>query len=561
MKPVSPGGSAAKDANKINFEVHGTRTGVRTDLTELPKPGRFESLEQRFDGARSPDPADVAAGETTVDVEEERKSGESTRRPRPRANALKDPPLTLPGASKNKHIGPIKESAAYARARLLNCSISPSDMSTVSTAPPTPQFPSISHQETPVVTQGNPAESATATNLEESQSINSKSQDADSSDVDDELVPPPPAPDDVPEAPSQEHGDDAFPLPDDDMDDVGQGGDTLEMTDHRQEDSFTNAHVDVGLPSEIDAEENGSDDLNAEPSGIEATEVIDTPKDKDERPSAKGTDTELKSALKTPKEDHTDFGGGVDDDKEGEGFNMVHDPETPESVREERIQREEQEMAQNRKKKRGKKREPSLGDDNSESKTRVKPAKSKKNKKKVTINSPRGYPSGPRGYSVVPVDDLVETNETEGLRRSNRARTEPLEYWRNERFVYGANEEDREQGEEVMGNMPVVRSVLKACDTPYKKRKMPQTSHKNAKATNKKSRTGRSDEDDEETAFDARKLKKKYDFIEGENAMVWNDAADDAVDESKYFAWLPGFRSFLSPWLTDMMSFVRLSQR
>lgn len=581
--PASSRGRKSESQAKSNFkfEAEGKRSGVRVELAQLPQPGEFENLGSRFDGAKSPDPADVAAGEKPVDAEENSNEPVRERRTRSKRN-VNNPRLSLLGAPTGTKDDSIKESQAFAKARKRNFSISPSDMSKVSTAPPTPQPPQVSHQDTPLVSQYNLTEKSELEEERDDDTVGIQ----DSTDFD--LVPPAPAPDDAPEASSPEHGEEGFPMDDDVMDDVandiegdngvGLGGPDefetdgdLEQTPKAPSSSSsksktakesTESSSDQIVDNRAESQA-GEDELESRP----AHESIETAKsalnakrndeprpdklvDEDDRKStedaseteietpalsSKGAAAKPKSVLKSPTDQHSQSvepGDDYhDDDKEGDGFNMVHDPETPDSVREERIQREEDQMS--RKSKKTKKRAPVQDSDIDT----PKPAKKRKGKKKVKIKvSPRGYPAGPRDYSVVPVNELIDDDEADGLRRSKRARVAPLEFWRNERFVYGANNLDETEEEGMkFGNMPFVKSALRACETPYKKRKAPpaQAASKMSKATGKGSSTSKV-EDDSEKVFDARKLKKRYDFMDGENALVWNDASDDAVSESKY---------------------------
>jgi len=216
-----------------------------------------------------------------------------------------------------------------------------------------------------------------------------------------------------------------------------------------------------------------------------------------------------------------DDDGDLDDDKEGTGFSMVHDPETPESVRAERLQQEKEELE--RKKKSKKKREKDL-------KT-PKPKAKKVKSKKVTYASPLGYPAGNRDYQAVPVSDFKESPEP-GVRRSGRAKMAPLQWWKNERPIYGIHHEEGVLGE-AMGDMPVVVDVLKAMPTPYKKRKLTKIENSTQKKSDKKSKTagsGSAKNTVTESPFDDRRLRKKLKIVDGEVAHLWDDALDEATD-------------------------------
>lgn len=155
--------------------------------------------------------------------------------------------------------------------------------------------------------------------------------------------------------------------------------------------------------------------------------------------------------------------------------------------------------------------------------------KQKKRKKRNVIFSPKGIPTGNRDYEMVPIGTLIEGSPDEaGPRRSRRAKVKPLEYWRNEKMEYGAHNEDGYMGE-VFGNMPVVTGIQKALPTPYKKRK-PQVNDRSAVAK-KKRRKNFIDDEDEEEEFDSKKLRKRYSYLDGEEAYLWDDAADNAADQ------------------------------
>lgn len=201
----------------------------------------------------------------------------------------------------------------------------------------------------------------------------------------------------------------------------------------------------------------------------------------------------------------------VDDDednKEGEGFAIVHDPETPESVRTERIQKERERKKKSKHKKK---------DVASVTETPVQSKKPKRSKKTVTYSSPMGYPAGNREYEFVPVSDFKNSPEDDGRRRSRRARTKPLAFWKNERPLFEAHNETGILGE-AMGNMPVVTAFIAAQPTPYKKRKMHVVASK-ANKKKKKSAKHAGVDDVEDTPFDTRKLRKVRMFSRSSHAV------------------------------------------
>jgi centromere protein C len=226
-----------------------------------------------------------------------------------------------------------------------------------------------------------------------------------------------------------------------------------------------------------------------------------------------------------------------EDDHDGLGFNMVHDPETPEAIRAQHA-REEKEKLKRQKKTKKSSDEDSENDQTEEgSKVTPKLKKGKKhknkNKRHVTF-SPKGIPAGPRSYDFVPIGALVENSpEEDGPRRSKRARLKPLEYWRGEKVEFGAHNEEGEIAD-AFGNMPVVKGIQKALPTPYKKRKQPPTNNSGKKKGGRKStgsKGGGSVQEEEE--FDSRKLRRKYKFLDGEKAFLWHDVEDDTEDLSK----------------------------
>jgi hypothetical protein len=159
----------------------------------------------------------------------------------------------------------------------------------------------------------------------------------------------------------------------------------------------------------------------------------------------------------------------------------------------------------------------------------------------------RGIPAGNRDYEAVPVseykDDMEEDPRTPGgssLRRSRRARFAPLQFWKNEKLIYEAQNEEGILGE-AMGDMPVVAYVQKAQPTPYKevKRAAPEKEKKTKKSGKRKSGRGEGDSDegsdDDDTAaskkqFDDKALRKKYRVHNGESGKVWSETLESATE-------------------------------
>ncbi|VEU37007.1 unnamed protein product [Pseudo-nitzschia multistriata] len=232
-----------------------------------------------------------------------------------------------------------------------------------------------------------------------------------------------------------------------------------------------------------------------------------------------------------------------DDDHEGPGFNMVHDPETPLTVREDRAKKEMEKIKEERRKQR---RENNLesesekddededeGEPDEQSKSTPKAEKSKrpkKKKKRSVVFSPKGIPIANRDYESVPIGALVEASPDEnGPRRSRRARVKPLQFWRGEKLEYGAHNERGYIGK-AFGDMPVVTGIKKALPTPYKKRKPVKTSNVSRKGSKKNDVTDtRGSVADEK--FNSKKLRRKYKYHDGEEAYLWDDIADETADQ------------------------------
>jgi centromere protein C len=231
------------------------------------------------------------------------------------------------------------------------------------------------------------------------------------------------------------------------------------------------------------------------------------------------------------------------DGDNGADFNMVHSPETPKSVRDQRADKERAKLEKERSKKKKKKlkvgrKSKSTASDDTEEEEITPPRKASKKRKKRVAFSPKGIPIANRDYETVPLADLVEGSpEDENLRRSRRAKVKPLQFWRNEKLEFGAHEESGVLGE-VMGDMPVVKHVVKALPTPYRKRKPPPTVAKRGRKNAKKGEAASpAPAERSEEPFDARKLKRKLKIMDGETAHIWDDGADDSADLSKY-TWL-----------------------
>lgn len=504
-------------------------------------------------------PADIAAGDQQQQQQPLMDIATGyTRSTQQAARSKGKPRHSLPGQAKDYGDGdddatynsaanvPIKTSKAANRALQAAkegrwSHISPSDLSTVSTAPPTPASVAAASglinddSQSPIVTQQDPVmdkEELTTTIAQQENELDQNLRDEtataihgspeplpmendnDDDEEDDQMVPPPPPSPPVTaetqeDLPSTEHED--FPMFDNDDDDDKEGEGFQLSSDQ---------HADVGLPSEIDAEEKKSDDLNDMPSEDEAVpkSPLKTPKS-NKRASLDSTNNSTNNNCG----DSTEL--EEDDDKEGDGFNMVHDPETPDSVREERVRKEEKSLEQARKKKAEKELE-----EFSDAETPAKSTISRRKKKlRVAFKaSPEGYPVGPREYSTVPVSDMKGSPDDSGCRRSRRAHSKPLAFWKNERQAYEPHNEGGNLGE-AMGNMPQVASFVKALPTPRKKKAVPEKTKGKGKKGGRYSTASTTRMAMEEAPFDARKLKRKYTYLDGEEAMIWDDGAKEVI--------------------------------
>mmetsp|Transcript_1666 Transcript_1666/g.2221 ORF Transcript_1666/g.2221 Transcript_1666/m.2221 type:complete len:345 (-) Transcript_1666:228-1262(-) len=165
--------------------------------------------------------------------------------------------------------------------------------------------------------------------------------------------------------------------------------------------------------------------------------------------------------------------------------------------------------------------------------------KTKKNKYATLPVTPKGVQSGPIEHEYVPVTDYKKTPKEQGLRRSNRSKIKPLAFWKNERPVFGANSATGYL-KEAMGAMPVVMGYEKAMPTPYKKRKIAHRNNHDGAGMNKKKKGYNNNNNSsnniqyqdepvivEQKPFDARKLKKKFDFHTGQEATMWDESLEE----------------------------------
>lgn len=474
VKPSSPSG-AVKGAME---SLHGKRTGIIIpNKGDIPVEDGVEDMDAFFDAAKTP--------RASTQPEHAENNNTSEQEEQPETVAKTKPRLSLPGQEvDDEEEETADEKAARVLSRMEGGAISPSDLSRVSTAPPTPasvatqknieEEPIEEEEEVPL----SPPEEVRASPNEEQEEIAVQQASGKNSPTAGVTL-----------ATQEEPEEESFPVDDDDEDDM----------------------IPPPPPEAEDA------DVSMEKEEVQETqEEVDFPADVDE-------------------DDFDD-----DDDKEGDGFAMVHDPETPESVRAERAKEEQEKKKKSKRKKKdassmaAKSTRSTKTAKSKASKSTAKPTKPRRAKKKVTYaTSPTGYPAGNREYEVVPVSDFKDSPEDDGVRRSRRARVKPLAFWKNERPLYGAHHEEGVLGE-AMGHMPVVEGYISAQPTPYKKRKAPETTK--SKTSNKKAKKGSSSAsmaDIEEEVFDSRKLRKKYKFIDGEEANMWDETADEIAEQSK----------------------------
>jgi hypothetical protein len=276
-----------------------------------------------------------------------------------------------------------------------------------------------------------------------------------------------------------------------------------------------------------DYESDGADPM-LPPTGDDFSDDEDRVPPTDEE-AAKKTEEQIDGLEESDNENdaNDDFD---DEDNEGPGYNMVHDPETPEAVRAARAKREKENLEQRkgRKKKRRSDSDTDATQESSKATPKPKKGKRQKNTKRSVVFSPQGIPIANREYDRIPIGAFIESSpEDGGPRRSKRAKIKPLEFWRGEKMEFGAHDEEGELAE-AFGNMPVVKEIQKANPTPYKKKKVPA-----AAGGKKKKKSNDKGGVDEREEFDSRKLRRKYKYIDGEEAYLWDDSNEDAGDQSK----------------------------
>jgi hypothetical protein len=160
---------------------------------------------------------------------------------------------------------------------------------------------------------------------------------------------------------------------------------------------------------------------------------------------------------------------------------------------------------------------------------------SKKQKKdtKMSAFASKGIQTGPRKFQVVPVTNIKDVSVLHdgNVRRSQRAQIRPLEFWKNERYVYGPNEFDPKDGYIGVLSMPVPIGVSIAQPTPYKKRKHTAPKASSGGGAKKSKQTVAASPEKE--SFDSIKLRKKFEYFDGDQARAWDDNVDESMEMSK----------------------------
>jgi hypothetical protein len=510
----------------------------------------FESIDGFLAAAHdSPDKpvAKGATGKGSVLVEEKKADELPTASPggSRAARALRrgqgKPRFSLPGAGEDSSLTSVGRRGI--RVDMKATTFSPSELSAVSTAPPTPAAAAVNTLadgdfDSPLLTQDHSAyndedvRSETEENPEENPEENQDDAEEHKAEQDQ----------------SNLSAKNPNALNDSAAGTPHSGGQEMENTPRQ--------NLQAGLPSPGDNEQmafgndvsddDNDNDKDNEGGGFELADTNETPvrpqsaaRDHGQQNDADNRSEEESEEEADPGPRNSSIANATDDndndaekeeeeeEEEGEP-KFVHDPETPESVREERIRNEEEKISKGRKKKASKKSKVDLNHSAQDSVT-PEITEKKQRKKKVKINAPggSGYPAGPREYSNLSIYDYVgDDANRKDVRRSKRARTQPLQYWKNERFLYGANKETGILGE-AMGNMPVPTKIVVANETPYKVRKI--KSGNKAKPKAKKPKT----DDIDETPFNAGTIKRKYAYLDGEDAFVWNDGTAGPVEESE----------------------------
>jgi len=536
----------------------GGRTGVIIEKAEN------ENVNDWFDTAHSPEAQSnhnrsySSLKEPSVDDGRNRATTKTTRK-----KTVKTPKrrvsMTLPGALEGGDLVSTKATNYAKKLRKGGTGInftSPSDLSRVSTAPYSPRDEGRkeSMEETKTDNEsksnqedGSEIENALLTQEEEGSEevgITEENEVIDRQSAakqNTENLEPASPEDEFPAGGGQDEdeGNDLGPpvLPDDysvdEQEETEQLSETKKMNDNDSDDE-KNGSVDASEAkkrndNDSDDEKNGSVDAS------EAKKRNDNDSDDEKNGSVDASEAKKRNDNDSDDEKNGSVDvstNDYDNDDDGAGFNMVHDPETPEIVRKDRAKKEKLRNEKERKKTK-KKSESDSEDDDEEAKSTPKikkGRKQKKRKKRAVVFSPQGIPIANRDYESVPISALIESSPDEdGSRRSKRLKVKPLEYWRGEKMEFGEHNEEGYIGE-AFGNMPVVTGIQKALPTPYRKRKQTKINTGTRKNGRKKISSGVKG-NDEEDEYDSNRLRKKYKFHDGEEAYLWDDVTDDTADQ------------------------------
>jgi len=142
--------------------------------------------------------------------------------------------------------------------------------------------------------------------------------------------------------------------------------------------------------------------------------------------------------------------------------------------------------------------------------------------------------TGPRDYEYVPVTEFKKEQapdeENKGLRRSSRAKFPPLQYWRNEKIEYTANEEFDINDEDAC-DMPVVAGVVLANETPFKLKTIQKKKRKQSLSTTI-TPSKKKGQHKEPSPFKATSLKKKYVIIDDNKATIWDEKLNTTSEKT-----------------------------
>ena len=139
---------------------------------------------------------------------------------------------------------------------------------------------------------------------------------------------------------------------------------------------------------------------------------------------------------------------------------------------------------------------------------------------------------------VVTPNGNVSDYEKSSLRRSQRARFEPIQWWKNERLMYGPHNEEGYLGE-AMGDMPVVTHVNRALPTKceVKEAKPQQKAPVEKTIGGKRGGKKRSGEEamlrvEDMPKLDDKAFRKKYKktFRDGELGSVWSEISEETTE-------------------------------